>query len=144
MKYRQIKNEEYKFEAGTIISSTDINGVITYANKKFCEISGYDKDELLGHKHNIIRHPDVPHIIFYELWETITSGKTWQGVLKNLRKDGRYYWVYSEITPIIEDGITMGYTSARRPAYDIEIKEASEKFHKLILERLDPINIVSY
>lgn len=144
MKYRQIKNEEYKFEEGTIVSSTDINGVITYANQTFCEISGYDRDELLGHKHNIIRHPDVPNIIFYELWETITSGKTWQGVLKNLRKDGRYYWLYTVITPIIEDGITMGYTSVRRPVFDIEKKEASEKFHKLILERSDPINIVSY
>lgn len=144
MEHRQIKNEEYKFEDGTIVSSTDINGIITYANKTFCEISGYDRDELIGSKHNIIRHPDVPNIIFYELWETISHGGTWQGVLKNLRKDGRYYWLYTVITPIIENGITMGYTSVRRPVFDVEKKEATEKFHKLILERSDPISLVSY
>lgn len=144
MERRQIKNEEYKFESGTIVSSADINGIITYANKKFCEISGYEKEELIGQKHNIVRHPDVPSIIFYELWETISNGGTWRGVLKNLRKDGRYYWVYTEITPIIEDGMIMGYTSARRPVFDVEKKEATEKFHKLILERSDPISLVSY
>ncbi|MDD5359528.1 MAG: PAS domain S-box protein [Sulfurovaceae bacterium] len=144
MKYRQIKNEEYKFEDGTIVSSTDINGIITYANKTFCEISGYDRDELIGSRHNIIRHPDVPNIIFYELWETISHGKTWEGILKNLRKDGRYYWIYTVITPVIENGITIGYTSVRRPVFDVEKRETAEKFHKLILERSDPINIVSY
>jgi len=116
-------DEEYIFEKGLIISSTNIEGTITYANRKFCEISGYTKDELKGQKHNIVRHPDMPKAAFQELWEAVQDKREWTGVVKNLRKDGKYYWVYSHITPIISNGEISGYTAARRPASITEIEE---------------------
>ncbi len=116
-------DEEYSFEKGLIISTTDLNGMITYVNRKFCEIAGYPKNELLGKNHNIIRHPDMPKAIFVELWETIKSGKEWTGIIKNLRKDGRYYWVYSHISPTVMHGDITGYTAARRPASKSEVEE---------------------
>jgi len=125
-------NEEYTFEKGLIISSTDLDGIITYANRKFCEVADYTKSELLGNSHNMIRHPDMPKTIFKELWETITSGKEWSGIVKNLRKDGKYYWVYSHITPILKDGTTTGYSAARRPASSSEIEETTPLYAEML------------
>ncbi len=116
-------DEEYTFKHGLIISSTNPKGVITYANRKFCQIAGYTKAELMGQNHNIIRHPDMPKAAYKELWDTVQSGKEWTGIVKNLRKDGRYYWVYSHISPILKDGNITGYSAARRPASKSEISE---------------------
>jgi len=125
-------NEEYVFENGLIISSTDLKGIITYANRKFCEIAGYTKSELVGKNHNIVRHPDMPKAAFQEVWDTIQAGKEWTGIIKNLRKDGRYYWVYSHISPIVEEGNTLGYTAARRPASATEIEDSILLYQSLI------------
>lgn len=125
-------DEEFKFEQGLIVSSTDLKGIITYANRKFCEIAGYSREELIGKNHNIVRHPDMPRAAFKELWETIQSGKEWTGVVKNLRKDGKYYWVYSHIVPIEKEGEIVGYTAARRPASQNEINEAIPLYRELL------------
>ena len=125
-------DEEYTFEKGLIVSSTDLKGIITYANRKFCEISGYTKDELVGKNHNIVRHPDMPKAAFKEVWDTIQSGKEWTGIVKNLRKDGRYYWVYSHISPIVVDGEVTGYTAARRPASETEVAETMPIYRELL------------
>ncbi len=125
-------DEEYVFENGLIISSTDLKGIITYANRKFCEIAGYTKDELKGKNHNIVRHPDMPKAAFQEVWDTIQSGQEWTGVVKNLRKDGKYYWVYSHIAPVTNDGATVGYTAARRPASATEIEESVPIYKDLL------------
>jgi len=128
------RDEEYKFDEGLIVSSTDLKGIITYANRKFCEIAGYQKDELVGKNHNIIRHPDMPRAAFKALWDTLHEGKEWSGIVKNLRKDGRYYWVYSHITPIIENNNIIGYSAARRPAFSTEV-EAVKPVYKEMLEK---------
>jgi len=125
-------DEEYIFQKGLIVSSTDLKGIITYANRKFCEIAGYPKDELVGRNHNIIRHPDMPKAAFQDLWDTIQSGKEWTGIVKNLRKDGKYYWVYSHITPIITNGETTGYSAARRPASENEVTERTTLYGEMI------------
>lgn len=125
-------DEEYVFQNGLIISSTDLKGMITYANRKFCEIAGYNKDELVGQNHNMIRHPDMPKAAFQDLWDTIQAGKEWTGIVKNLRKDGKYYWVYSHITPIFKDEKTVGYSAARRPASENEIAESSALYAEMI------------
>lgn len=125
-------DEEYTFEKGLIVSSTDLKGIITYANRKFCEIAGYTKDELTGKNHNIVRHPDMPKAAFQEVWDTIKADKGWTGIVKNLRKDGRYYWVYSYIIPITVDGYIVGYTAARRPASKTEIEEVVPLYKDLI------------
>ena len=126
------KDEAFTFSDGVIVSSTDLKGIITYANRKFCTIAGYDKFELIGKNHNIIRHPDMPKAAFQEVWNTISAGKEWTGIVKNLRKDGRYYWVYSHITPISQDGKVTGYSAARRPASENEIEEIIPVYKELL------------
>jgi aerotaxis receptor len=125
-------DEEYTFDKGLIISSTNIKGIITYVNRKFCEISGYSKDELKGENHNIVRHPDMPKTAFSEIWNTIQAKKEWTGIVKNLRKDGRYYWVYSHISPVEDQGEIVGYTAARRPASRTEIEEMLPIYRTLL------------
>jgi len=125
-------NEEYHFKKGLIISSTDLEGIITYANRKFCDISGYDRNELIGRNHHILRHPDMPKSIFKSLWTSLNQAEEWTGVIKNLRKDGKYYWVYSYITPNMNDhGKVIGYTAARRPASKTEIDESVSIYAEL-------------
>ena len=125
-------DEAFTFEEGVIVSSTDLEGMITYANRKFREIAGYEKSELIGHNHNIVRHPDMPKIAFQQLWKTLKEGKEWTGIVKNLRKDGRYYWVYSHITPIVNNGEVTGYTAARRSASKEEISETIPIYKDLL------------
>jgi len=132
MQKLEVIDEEYHFEEGLIISSTDLNGIITYANRKFCEIAGYTRDELIGKNHNIIRHPDMPRAAFVELWQTIQAGKEWTGIVKNLRQDGKYYWVYSHISPIVTKGKVTGFTAAKRPTSKAEIEETLVIYAKML------------
>jgi len=127
-------DEEYVFDDGVIVSSTDLKGIITYANRKFCEIADYTKKELTGKNHNIIRHPDMPKAAFEDLWDTLKKGKSWNGLVKNLRKDGKYYWVSTHITPVKEDGKVIGYTAARRPADKQEVEDIIPKYRNMLLK----------
>jgi len=97
--------QEYQkaIDESNILSRSDTDGIITYVNKKFCKVSGYSESELLGKTHSIVKSEDTPIEIYQELWSTITSGKVWQGKLKNRAKDGSFYYVYSTIVPIIND-----------------------------------------
>lgn len=97
-----------------IVSRTDLNGIITHANQAFIDMSGYEREELIGAPQCILRHPDIPSEVFGDLWETIQSGKSWFGYVKNLRKDGRYYWVYASVNPNFRNGRVVAYTSIRR------------------------------
>lgn len=125
-------DDEYTFGDKVIISQTDEKGVITYANKAFCAISGYTKDELIGESHNIIRHPDMPKEVFSKMWSTIQSGQAWNGIIKNLRKDGRYYWVDTEILPIVDNNEQItGYIAARRAASTKDIADTLESYNKM-------------
>jgi aerotaxis receptor len=126
-------NEEYLFDGNVIISQTDLNGVIIYANKKFCEISAYNAQELVGQPHSIIRHPDMPKAAFEKMWSTIQGGQAWNGLVKNLRKDGLYYWVETEILPTKdEEGKIIGYIAARKPASRKNIQESEELYKKML------------
>ena len=126
-------NQEFTYENGVIISQTDEKGVITYANKKFCEVSGYTADELVGHSHGIIRHPSMPKEIFTKLWQTISSGQVWNGLVKNLRKDGLYYWVETEILPIKNDDEKItGYISVRQSSTPKNILEIEDIYNRML------------
>jgi len=128
-------DEEFLFEGRAIISETDTKGIITFANRKFCEIAGYTPAELKGQPHNIIRHPDMPKAAFAQMWETIKSGQSWNGIVKNLRKDGLYYWVETEISPVRDDeGNITGYIAARKPASRKNIDEVALTY-KTMLEK---------
>ncbi|MCX6061756.1 MAG: PAS domain S-box protein [Campylobacterales bacterium] len=126
-------DEEYFFEGRAIVSETDLDGVISFANRRFCEISGYTSSELVGQPHNIIRHPDMPKAAFAQVWRTIQSGTIWHGLVKNLRKDGKFYWVDTEVSPIYDNnGIVKGYMAARKPASRKNIEETAEIYKKMI------------
>lgn len=102
-----------------IISQTDLKGIITHASNAFCKISGYSKEELIGQRHSIIRHEEMPDSIYAQLWETILEGRTWEGELKNKRKDGSAYWVMSHISPKHDDeGNLVGFTAIRQDITD--------------------------
>jgi PAS domain S-box-containing protein len=107
--------DQYKdiTDKSSIISKTNPKGIITYVNDKFCEISGYTKDELVGKPHNIVRHPDMPSDAFKQMWETIKNKQIWNGQVKNLRKDGTAYYVDATISPIINDGKIIEYIAMR-------------------------------
>lgn len=125
-------DEEFTYEGRAIISETDPQGNIIYANRKFCTISGYDKTELIGQPHNIIRHPDMPKQAFESLWNTISRGEVWRGIVKNLRRDGRYYWVDTTISPVIDDaGNINSYVAARKTASKLAVDEAAIEYAKL-------------
>lgn len=98
-----------------IVSRTNLKGIITYANDTFAEISGYSVDELVGNPHNIVRHPDMPKVIFEGLWEQLKNVGHWSGYVKNLRKDEGFYWVYAEISQVLKDGKLVEYKSIRTP-----------------------------
>lgn len=94
--YKDDKSEEWFFpDKSYILSETDENGIILYANDVFCEVAGYAREELIGKPHNIVRHPDMPRIAFKGLWDDLRSKGFWTGFVKNRRKDNGYYWVYA-------------------------------------------------
>lgn len=98
-----------------IVSKTDLKGIITYGNRTFMEFSGYTEAELLGVQHNVIRHPDMPRGVFRFLWESIGAGKECFAYVKNLAKDGSFYWVFANVTPSWDSqGRVVGYLSVRR------------------------------
>ena len=108
-------DEEVPFDGGVMITETDTAGIITYANRKFREMTGYSSKELIGAPHSINRHPDMPEEAFEEMWSTIKRGEYWEGYVKNLRKDGRYYWVIVWIKPKFDDnGNIIGYIAGRK------------------------------
>ena len=111
---------EYPFPRGeTLVSVTDLKGRITYCNPAFITVSGFQRDELLGQPHNMIRHPDMPEEAFRDMWETIAAGLPWSGYVKNRRKDGSFYWVLANVTPLMEGDHPSGFMSVRtEPARD--------------------------
>ena len=108
-----------------ISSQTDLQGIIIDTSSAFCKVSGYNKDELIGKSHNIVRHPDTPDSVYKSLWATITKGDAWSGELKNLAKDGTTYWVEAKIDPIKDDkNEVCGYISIRQNITDKKHIEA--------------------
>ncbi|MCK5110945.1 MAG: PAS domain S-box protein [Arcobacteraceae bacterium] len=116
-----------------VMSTTDLQGIITSASQAFCEISGYTKEELIGQPHNIVRHPDMPKETFTELWKTIQNEEVWKGEVKNLTKDKKIYWVNAIITPAYDANSNhIGYSAIR---HDITAKKENEIQQALIIEQ---------
>ena len=114
-----------------IVSTTDKQGIITHVNQSFIEMSGYSEDELIGMPHSILRHPDMPAVAFKDLWDTVNKGEKWQGFVKNLRKDGGYYWVKATVIPNIRNGQVVGYTSVRRKPSRKKVNECIQLYPTL-------------
>jgi len=109
-----------------LVSMTDLKGRITYANSAFVQVSGFTLDELLGKAHNLVRHPDMPAQAFEDMWRTIQSGQPWTALVKNRCKNGDFYWVRANVTPVIEHGAAVGFLSVRTlPSRDeVSVAEA--------------------
>lgn len=133
-----ITDREVRFaENARLITTTDLNGDITFANDEFVEVSGFSRAELIGQHHNIIRHPHMPKEAFADMWATIRQGLSWRGLVKNRCKNGDYYWVDAYVTPIFKDGSIVEYQSVRMQATDIA-KARAEKQYKIWREGKKP------
>lgn len=108
-------DEEIPFDGGVMITETDTAGIITYANRKFREMTGYTKEETIGSPHSLNRHPDMPKVAFEGMWNTIKQGNYWEGLVKNMSKDGRYYLVVVSVKPKVDEkGKIVGYIASRK------------------------------
>lgn len=122
-------------EEDFIVSKTDLTGKITYCNRIFMEFAKYEEHELLNQQHNIIRHPDMPRYIYKLLWDTIKQKKEINAYVKNLAKDGSFYWVHANITPVINDmGELKGYYSVRRKPNEQKLEKIKTIYSKLLEE----------
>jgi methyl-accepting chemotaxis protein len=127
-----VTNNEIVMKPGTIlVTRTDLKGIITFANDAFVEISGYSRDELIGESHNIVRHPDMPAGAYAEMWNTIKKGNPWHRLVKNRAKNGDYYWVSANVTPIFQNASVVGYMSVRHPPSRDEINEADKLYRAI-------------
>jgi diguanylate cyclase (GGDEF)-like protein/PAS domain S-box-containing protein len=134
---------EYKkaVDLSNIVSKTNPKGVITYVNDKFCEISGYTRNELIGKPHNIIRHPDMPRSAFKDLWDTIKMKKSWTGVVTNMKKDGGQYIVDTTVIPILDvDGDIVEYIAIRHDITELEeTKQQLRNINKAMKNKVDEL-----
>lgn len=134
---KELESTLATIDENIIFSKTDLSGRITYVSKAFIKVSGYSKDELIGAPHNIVRHPDMPKSAFEDMWKTIQAEKKWVGEVKNLKKDGGFYWVYAVVSPDYDvDGNFIGYSSTRSDiTAQKEVEELSENLEKKVALR---------
>ncbi|WP_198243333.1 PAS domain-containing protein [methane-oxidizing endosymbiont of Gigantopelta aegis] len=127
-----VTDREVMMKEGTIlVTETDPKGIITKANEAFIEISGFSEKELIGSNHNLVRHPDMPAEVFADLWKTIKKGNPWVGIIKNRTKNGDYYWVEANITPIYKNGRLVSFMSCRYAPTREQIHEAEALYDKI-------------
>lgn len=114
-----------------VISTTDLQGNITYANDLFCRLTGYAREELIGQPHSIVRHPAVPKAVYKDLWDTIKAGNIWTGIVPNIGKGGVVYVVDTTVQPLYDDaGKINAYISIRRVINDLMENFESVEFSK--------------
>ena len=129
------QNERVMRDDDFIVSKTDLKGRLTYGNQIFIEFSGFTEAECLGKQHNIVRHPDMPRCVFKLLWQHLESGQEIFAYVKNLCKDGSYYWVLANVTPSRDaQGHIVGYYSVRRKPHPRAIPVISDLYRKMLDE----------
>ena len=125
-------NNEVNFSSHEqLVSITDLQGDIVYANEEFCRVAGYSLEELVGQHHNIVRHPNMPKAAFADLWQKLKNGEPWRGMVKNRCKNGDYYWVDAYVTPLITNGKITGYQSVRVKATEQQKIDAQQLYDQL-------------
>ena len=124
-------NEWFFSSDSYILSETDDKGIITYVNDIFCELAGYTPSELIGQPHNIVRHPDMPRIAFKGLWDAVPTKGFWTGVVKNMRKDGGYYWVYATVIKKTHHNGAVTYLSIRRVTNRSDVEACTKLYAEL-------------
>ncbi|PLV60788.1 PAS domain-containing protein [Erwinia sp. E602] len=115
----------------TLMTTTDASSYITYANNAFIEVSGYERDEIDGQPHNLVRHPDMPKAAFADMWATLNQGLPWTGLVKNRRKNGDHYWVRANVVPVVRNGEIQGHMSVRTKPQAEEVRAAEQLYQKI-------------
>jgi aerotaxis receptor len=124
-----VTQREFEFpDHATLMSTTDTQSHITYANDAFIDVSGFTREEIQGQPHNLVRHPDMPVEAFADMWRTLQGGEPWTALVKNRRKNGDHYWVRANATPVVRDGKATGYMSVRTKASREEIAAAEQLY----------------
>ena len=127
-----VSQREYTLAPGqTLMSTTDVDSRITYANAAFIQVSGYDRAEILGQPHNLVRHPDMPAAAFADMWATLKAGRSWTALVKNRRKDGDHYWVRANAAPVRRNGQLKGYMSVRTTPTREEVQQAEALYARM-------------
>ncbi|MEH6502008.1 MAG: PAS domain-containing methyl-accepting chemotaxis protein [Pseudoalteromonas distincta] len=127
-----VSQRERTFDAEQrLISTTDLKGTIIYCNDAFVAVSGFQRDELIGSPHNMVRHPDTPSAVFAHMWSYLQGGKSWMGIVKNRCKNGDHYWVNAFVTPIWENGRAVGYESVRVQTSKAQVTRAEALYARL-------------
>ncbi len=124
-------NEWFFLADQYILSETDSKGIILYANDLFCQMAGYSLNELIGEAHNIVRHPDMPRIAFKGLWDDLREKGFWTGIVKNLRRDGGYYWVHATALRRLQSNGEVTYLSIRTVPKRSDVEACIKLYAKL-------------
>ncbi len=127
-----------------IVTKTNIHGIINYANPAFIEVSGYSAEELIGAPHNIVRHPDMPPAVFTHLWQTLKAGRPWVGIVKNRCKNGDFYWVEANVSPIYQGEVLVGYLSVRYKPEPWQVTSALRYYRTLSQPATFPGTFLSF
>ena len=126
-----VTQHEYQFPEGmTLMSTTDTQSHIQYANEIFVEVSGFSREEIMGQPHNIVRHPDMPVEAYADMWATLKGGQSWTALVKNRRKSGDHYWVRANATPMVRNGVVTGYMSVRTKPRGDEVAGAEALYKR--------------
>jgi aerotaxis receptor len=126
-----VTQRDYLFpDSLTLLSTTDTQSHITYVNEAFVEVSGFNREEIMGQPHNTVRHPDMPAEAFADMWATLKAGQSWTALIKNRRKNGDHYWVRANATPIQRDGVVTGYMSVRTKPEAQEVTAAEDLYRR--------------
>ena len=134
-----VTQREAQFQGGDfLMSTTDLKGIITEVNEAFVRTSGYSREELIGHPHNLVRHPDMPPAAFADLWSRLRDGKDWMGIVKNRCKNGDHYYVHAHVTPIFEGGHVVGYQSVRSKPEREAVQRADRLYAQLRVGKSNP------
>ncbi|WP_332750189.1 methyl-accepting chemotaxis protein [Hydrogenophaga sp.] len=127
-----VTHQEFVIPEGvTLVSTTDLQSRITYCNPAFVAVSGFEREELIGQPHNLVRHPDMPSEAFRDMWATMASGSPWSALVKNRRKNGDHYWVVANATPVMVNGQAVGYMSVRTKPTREQIREAEVLYTRM-------------
>ncbi|MCF6330552.1 MAG: PAS domain-containing protein [Sulfurimonas sp.] len=129
-----MEKEVFLDDKAFLVSETDKNGIISFANDEFCKYAGYTIEELINEPHNIVRHADMPRAAFKDLWGTVKKGNIWRGFVKNKVKDGGYYWVYATVYPFTSCNGSRGYISCRKKASKNEVEEYTKLYKQMKLK----------
>ena len=128
-----VTQREYDFpEDATLLSTTDADSHVVYANESFLAVSGFTAEEIMGQPHNLVRHPDMPREAFADMWATLKAGQSWTALVKNRRKDGDHYWVRANATPVVREERLVGYMSVRTKPTRIEVQAADGLYGRFV------------